>query len=75
MMTTKSRLLPALNLVEFTVSLLHTYGSSSPLLSLMKISYVFNARAEELSKSGDREAFRGSTSPPSALAYSLFRHC
>lgn len=74
MMATKCRLLPARNLVEFTVSLLHAYGSSSPLLSLMKISYVFNARAEELSKSGDREAFRHLAAQRDAFIHGLTRN-
>lgn len=74
MMAAKCRLLPSRNLVEFTVSLIHAYGASSPLLSLMKISNLLNARAEELSASGDHEAFRTLAGQRDAFVHGLARN-
>jgi len=58
MTTARVRLLPAGNMAEFTRALMYAYGTSaSGIIQLRYIADLLCARAEQLSKNGDREGF------------------
>ncbi len=57
MIAARSPLLPTRILAEYYLSLTHAYGQPSGLISLRKVVDVICARAEELSKNGNKEEF------------------
>jgi hypothetical protein len=57
MVAVRSRILPDDTFIEFSAVLIHVYSAPIGVMSLIKVSDLLSARAEELSKSGAEEAF------------------
>lgn len=58
MIVARVSLLPVGNIAEFTRALMYAYGTTaSGIISLRLIADLLDARAEQLSKSGDKEGF------------------
>lgn len=58
MTAARVRLLPVGTMADFGLSLIYSYGTTAaPIIQLRKVADLLNARAEQLSKSGQKEDF------------------
>lgn len=57
MMMERSRAFPANTMADFICSLMHIYGTSSGSIHLVNVGKLMSARAEQLSKTGNKEDF------------------